>query len=592
MIHRTEPTWFGGARPALPRVLCALAVIALLHGCGADVEPGGQSSDDLVAVSRPVSEPRPWFVDEAQVRGLDFVHQSGVRDGMLLLPEIVGGGAALADFDNDGDLDIYLVQSGNGLRSGGALADQVFVNDGRGSFSAAAAAGHTGYGMGVAAGDYDNDGDVDLYVTNVGANALLQNDGTGHFTDVAAAAGVADEGWGTAAAFADFDADGDLDLFVVNYMNWSLRIERECRSRGVSTYCSPNTYQAPAMDRLYRNDGNASFSDVTSDSGINLAFGNGLGIAVRDIDGDGATDVFVANDKTVNQLWLNRGQLRFVDEAAFWGCAVDEHGTAKAGMGVATGDTDRDGDVDLLVVNLEGETDSYYRNDGTYFTDATVSVGLARRSAKHTRFGVVLADFDNDGWLDLYEGNGKVDGNAMAPVDAFAEPNSLYQGVPQTGQDGSGSKVLAGIRFVPVVPSGGVTAAALQTTRGVAFGDVDDDGGIDLLVMNRDAAPALLMNRAARGNWLKLRVVNRDGRDAIGARVRVRVGARIFVDEVQPAASYLAANDPRIHVGLGAATGVDEISVHWVGGDAEMFKPPPINQVVVLAEGGGRPDER
>ena len=541
-----------------------LTSLAMLVGC-----PGPDDAD-------------VWFVDEAAERGLVFRHRSGsTRDpGVLpLLPEIVGGGAALVDVDGDGDLDAYLVQSGWRLDAPDAPRDsnQLFINRGNGYFDAAATGPQTGYGMGVTAGDYDADGDVDLYVTNVGSNALLRNDGRGRFEDVAAAAGVAHDGWGTAAAFIDLDGDTDLDLFLVNYMNWSLALEKDCQARGKPTYCSPTAYKSPAVDRLFRNNGDGTFTDVTVAAGINRSSGNGLGLVVADFNNDGRVDLFVANDKTLNQLWINEGDLSFSDQASDWGCAVDEHGMAKAGMGVGAGDVDDDGDVDVLVVNLEGETDSYFRNEGDYFADATAMMGLGAASGRFTRFGVALADFDNDGLLDLYEANGKVDGDVASSVDAFAEPNVLYRGTRTGGRH----------RFEPV-QGGGVAEAAVHTSRGVAMGDVDNDGGLDLLVVNRDGGAYLLMNHApARGNWVRLRVLERDGRVALGARVSVTVGTRIVSREVARVGSYLASNDPRVLIGLGGQERALSLRVRWIDGSEEAFAPVTAGQTGVLRRGQG-----
>lgn len=524
----------------------------------------------------------PWFADEAAARGLDFRHVSGF-DGRHLMPEIVGGGAVLADIDGDGDLDAYLVQSGSLHRPGSDDGrNRLYFNDGAGNFALAPDAGadDPGYGMGVAAGDYDNDGDVDFYVTNYGPNVLLRNDGAGRFEDITGSAGVADPGWSTAAAFLDLDADGDLDLFVVNYLNWSKDREIECYSpNGFKTYCPPANYNAPARDRLYRNDGDGTFTDITEAAGVGTAFGNGLGALGADFDADGRTDLFVANDMMVNQLWVNRGDLRFADEAMFRGCGVDEHGTAKAGMGVAAGDVDDDGDADLLVVNLQGQTDSFFRNEGAWFEDATEEVGLAAGSGRYTRFGVVLADFDNDGRLDIYQANGRVDRGegVLAEEDEFAEPNVLYRG----GAMG---------RFAEVLPLGGTAAPLIHTSRGLAIGDVDDDGGLDLLVVNRDAAPYLLMNRApSRGNWVRFRIRLENGRDAHGALVAAEVGAKRLTRAVQPEGSYLASSDPRVHFGLGEEASVRNVKVLWPGRAAEAFGDFEADAIHDLNEGSGMP---
>lgn len=526
--------------------------------------------------------PSPWFKDEAHARGLDFRHFSGF-EGRHLLPEIMGGGAALADIDGDGDLDAYLVQSGSLYEATNTQADartnRLYINDGVGRFAEAPTdrgASDDGYGMGVASGDYDNDGDVDLYVTNFGPNVLLRNDGTGRFEDVSSYAGVDDPGFSTAAAFLDLDGDGYLDLLVVNYVNWSFAAERNCYSGSVLTYCAPTSYGAPAADHLFRNNRDGTFTDFTVEAGMSRVFGNGLGALGADFDLDGRTDLFVANDMTVNQLWMNREDFRFVDDALYRGCAVDSHGAPKAGMGVASGDLDDDGDPDLLVVNLTGQTDSYYRNEGTHFSDATAQVGLGTASRRHTRFGVALADFDNDGRLDIYEANGRVASNNLDPdKDGFAEPNSLYRG---------------GRRFAEVHPLGGTAEPLIHTSRGLAIGDVDDDGGLDLLVVNRDAAPYLLMNRIAkRGNWIRFRVVSRHGRDAHAATVSAVVGDARRYRDVDPEGSYLSASDPRVHIGIGEETTVRDVNVQWPWGELEAFGDFEAGRVYELVEGAGTP---
>jgi enediyne biosynthesis protein E4 len=345
----------------------------------------------------------PWFVEEAAVRGIDFRHQSseaGSTDPKMLFPDIMGSGAALADLDGDGDLDAYLVQSGlltaadTTVRKA-APANRLYFNDGKGHFLPATAPGDaadTGYGMGVTAGDYDNDGDVDLYVTNVGRNVLLRNDGSGHFVNVAGAAGVDHPGFGTASAFLDLDRDGDLDLYLVNYVDWDPSIEKECRFGNQRTYCLPTNYAAPGMDVLYRNNGDGTFTDVSEAAGINLAYGRhasnfrasrpGLGLVGADFNKDGLIDLFVANDLMADQLWMNLGDLHFEDQAPFWGSDLDENGVAKGGMGVAAADFDDDDDVDVLVVNANGQTDSFFRNETTYFVDVTSEVGLGTQSRR------------------------------------------------------------------------------------------------------------------------------------------------------------------------------------------------------------------
>ena len=521
-----------------------------------------------------------WFEDEAAARGIDFRHVSGFRDRPLL-PEITGSGATLADLDGDGDLDAYLVQSGSLYPDGSPTGNRLYINRGDGFFDEAPdanGAADTGYGMGVAAGDYDNDGDVDLYVTNVGANVLLRNDGRAGFEDVTEAAGVADPRWSTGAAFLDLDLDGDLDLYVVNYINWSIESEIKCYVGNVLTYCPPANYNAPAVDRLYRNNGDGTFTDVSAESGVAFRFGNGFGVVSADYDNDGRADVFVANDMMQDILWMNQGGLAFKDEATLRGTAVDEHGIAKAGMGVAAADIDDDADFDVMVVNLEGQTDSFFRNEGTYFRDSTAELGLGL-TGKYTRFGVTLADFDNDGRLDLYEANGKVSSPSPTAGNVFDEPNVLMRGSAQG-------------RFEAVAPEGGVFPTLEHTSRGLAVGDVDDDGGLDLLLVNRDARAYLLMNRAAeRGNWIRFRGVLADvERDAYGATVAATVGGVRVHRNIAPDGSYLSYSDPRAHFGLGKDGGVQNVTVRWPGTAAEAFGDFAANQTVVLRQGHGQPD--
>lgn len=551
------------------RSLSVLGLCLLIAGCSGAT---GGGADGV------------WFEDEASARGVDFQHRSGFLRRHLM-PEIMGGGVALVDVDGDDDLDMYFVQSGSLYpdEETGAIdrSNRLYINE-AGTFQRAQeghGAGDRGYGLGVAAGDYDNDGDVDLYVTNYGPNVLLRNDGEGNFEDVTQASGVGDPGYSTAATFADLDADDDLDLFVVNYIHWDLAVERDCFIAGVLTYCPPTNYSAPMRDRLYRNDGDGKFTDVSAESGLNAAFGTGLGVSSADFDGDGMTDVFVANDMMVNQLWLNRGGLRFVDEAAYRGVAVDSHGLAKSGMGVAAADTDDDGDTDLLVVNLAEQTDSFYRNEGAWFADATEAVGLATTSRRYTRFGVVLADFDNDGRLDLYEANGGVaPSETKHEGDEFAEPNTLLQGTP----DG---------RFAEVLPAGGTAETLIHTSRGLAVGDIDDDGGLDLVVGNRDAPPYLLMNRVPnRGNWVRFRVRTSTGRDAHGATVSANVGTRRQHRRVAPEGSYVASSDPRVHFGLAGENGIGEVTVRWATGETESFGDFEAGRTYDIVHGAGTPN--
>lgn len=552
-------------------LISLLLMLVACWGCS-DTPSGAPAAETPTAPA--------WFEEIGAANGLIFNHVSG-HDDQHLFPEILGGGAALFDMDGDGDLDVYLVQSGD-VRNPGSPAgeNRLFRNDGDARFTdvtAASGAGDLGYGMGVVVGDYDNDGDPDLYVTNFGPNVLLRNDGNGKFTDVTDRAGVGHAGWSTSGAFLDYDNDGDLDLFVVNYVNWSIGIEQACYNRsGLHDYCLPTNYLAPGTDTFYRNEGDGRFADVTEVAGFHTAFGNGLGVTTGDFDRNGFQDLFVANDTTVNQLWLNQDGTRFVDESLLRGCAMDEHGTAKAGMGVAVADIDDDGDDDILVANLRGQTDSMFRNENGIFRDVTGNVGLGQTSRWYTRFGIGLVDFDNDGYLDLFEANGRVEASAEPETDdVYAEPNALFRGLP-------------GGRFEHILPQGGTAAPLMGTSRAAVFGDVDGDGGVDVLVVNRDGAAHLLRNIApGRGNWVALRVLDRHGRDALGATVRVTLGERVVTRDVRAAYSYCASNDPKIHIGLGTATQIDGVEIRWIDGTTERFGTIEAGATTTLQRGRG-----
>jgi hypothetical protein len=522
----------------------------------------------------------PWFQEIAERAGLKYTYHSGHTD-QYLLPEIMGGGVALFDMDGDGFLDVYLVQGGSVLGAQAGEGNRLLRNRRDGTFedvTKGSGADVRGYGMGVAAGDYDNDGATDLYVTRLGSNVLLKNDGHGHFVDVTAAAGVADSGWSTSAAFVDYDGDGYLDLFVAHYVNWSPAIEQVCyNSSGTADYCSPRKYDAPGLSTLYHNNGDGTFTDVSDAAGIHAASGNGLGVAPGDFNGDGRIDIFVANDGTPNHLWVNEGNGHFRDVALIAGCAVDYDGKAKAGMG-AHAAYGTDGRLDLIVVNLAGESDSFFRNEGDYFVDDTVGVGLRTASRPFTRFGAALVDFDNDGLLDLYEANGRIAKQAERfAEDPYAEPNLLFRGVQ-------------GGRFEEVAPRGGTKPGVVGTSRGAAFGDIDNDGGLDVVVVNRDGPARLLHNVVAnRGHWITFTVIDEHGRDALGATLSVSAGGRRVKRDVQPAFSYLSSNDPRVHIGLGAITRVTDATVTWADGQSQSFGAFDADHLHALRRSRGAP---
>lgn len=568
----------GKTLPIVLVVLVALAALAAwwftARTTPSENTPLGTQPDHSAAGAAST----PWFQDRTEASGVDFVHQSAPQP-RYWLPEIATGGCGVLDFDNDGWLDLYFVQGGDlapDADSPPALTNKLYRNLQGFRFedvTERAGVGDTGYGMGCACGDFDNDGDVDLYVTNVGPNVLYLNNGDGTFTDCTAAAGVGDPSWGTSAAFADADSDGDLDLFVVNYIRWSEQMNIECFSAsGERDHCGPNSYRLPAPDTLYRNNGDGTFSDVSQSAGIHTVFGNGLGIACGDFTGDGKLDFYVANDGMPNQLWVNGGDGSFRDEAIPLGCAVNAVGQSEAGMGVQALDLDNDDDLDLFMSHLRQETNTFYRNEGSWFEDVSAAVGLGGPSFEYTGFGLGFADFNHDGHLDLYLANGRVKRASTHenPRDVYAEINLVFRGT-DTG------------RFEEQLPRGGTGKRLVDTSRAAAFGDLDNDGAIDVIVANKDARAYVLRNRAGtNGNWIKLRVLE-GARVALDAKVTVESAGRIQRRRVERAYSYQASNSPLVHVGLGTATAVARVTVTWPDGTQQQFGPLASNQLHTLA---------
>lgn len=569
---------------AHPWTTRALTVAAL--GTGVYVVGHLWGASLLEYISKPVAAGDPamsglaaiMFEDYTRASGLRFEHVSGAS-GECLLAEEMGSGGAIFDYDDDGDMDIFLVQSGHLGKPSPELTSRLFRNDGRAVFSdvtGASGMGLSGYGMGVAAADYDNDGDVDLYLTRVGPDALLQNRGDGTFVEVTAESGLGDAGFGSAAAFFDYDADGDLDLFVVRYVDWSAKQEHTCYdAAGVRDYCSPLTYNAPSADLLYRNKGDGTFEDVSASAGIAAKTGNGLGIVATDLTGDGLIDVFVANDLTPGFLWINRGDGTFFEEAGVRGCAFNGDGLAIAGMGTAADDFDGDGDFDLLVANIHKQAHLALRNDDGVFTDASHGWGMGGWSVPHTAFGLAVFDQDHDGLLDCFIGNGAVN-RLQEPYDlanVFAEPNQFVRGT-------------SGGRFENVTPTSGINTNKPGVTRGVLSGDLDNDGDIDLVVTNNNGGVQFLRNACGGAmSWIMLDLIPADGnRHALNAHVEIEAGGRVQVREVRPHTGYLGSNDPRIHVGLGQVDIVDEIRIRWPDGSSETRRDLSVRSIVTIRQ--------
>lgn len=531
----------------------------------------------------------PAIFEEVAARvGLDFVYDNGAGGEHYIL-EVMGAGGALVDYDNDGDLDVFLLQ-GQPLVPGAPPSEKThrlyrneLVPSGTLRFTdvtAGSGLGVKGYGMGVASGDYDNDGDLDLYVTAFDRNALFRNNGDGTFTDVTDAAGVHDDRWSTSAAFLDYDRDGYLDLFVANYLDFTVAGNKQCFDpAGTPDYCSPNAYE-PVGDRLFRNLGNGRFEDVTQSAGIARADGAGLGVSIGDYNGDGWLDIYVANDATPNQLWLNERDGTFVDEGPLSGSALNAAGNPEGSMGIASGDYDGDGDEDLFVTNIIGETFVLYRNDGTgSFDDVRVQAGLAAPTAPFTGFGVDWFDYDNDGWLDLFITNGAVNIVEKLRHDPvpYRMPDLLFRNL------GNG-------RFEDVTTQAGPALQRPEVGRGAAFGDIDNDGDIDILVNKNDGPVRLLLNQVGnRASWLQLDLRQPEGnRFAIGALVTVeRSGLPALKRRVRTDGSYLVAQDTRVHFGLGTHSGPVTVVVDWPDGAAERWTIEKVNQRITLTRGRG-----
>jgi enediyne biosynthesis protein E4 len=516
--------------------------------------------------------------------GLAFVHTPGTL-GNFYMPEIMGSGAALIDFDNDGDLDVYLIQ-GASEQPGNRLFRNELIPSGTLRFAAVKGAegrAGTGWGMGAATGDYDNDGDWDLYVTNFGSNILYRNDGNGAFTDATAEAGVDDPRWSAGAAFLDYDRDGDLDLFVANYLNFTVKGNKHCYApTGERDYCAPKSY-APVSSRLFQNQGNGRFKDVSAASGIASAPSPALGVAAADFNGDGWTDLYVANDGAANHLWLNQRNGAFKESALESGAAYSMDGLAKAGMGIAAADFDQDGDDDVLVTNLTREGATLYRNEGKgNFHDASLEAGVLQPSFRSTGFGVEWFDYDNDGLLDLFMANGAVTllENLRGEPYPFHQSNQLFRN----------NGPVSAPKFVETTAEAGPALALSEVSRAATFGDLDNDGDIDILVTNNNGPVRLLLNRiGARKAWLQIELEATGGnRHALGARVALaREGRATLWRRVHTDSSYLAASDPRVHFGLGEDAKPVTVTVHWPGGSIETWHGLQPNTGVKLRQGTG-----
>ncbi len=563
-----------GAPRATPRELAR----ELLGAHAAALAPGE-------AAAPTESAETPLFTDVAPALGIDFVHDNAAH-GDYYIPEEMGPGAGFLDYDGDGDLDLFVGGGGAFDGEGAVQRCRLYRNDGERftDVSEATGADIPGHVFGVACADYDDDGDVDIFATRIGPNALLRNEG-GRFTEIGEAVGVADPGFGTSATFFDYDGDGRLDLYVANYVRWSRQHESPCYTvLGVRDYCNPVLYAA-TTDRLYRNRGDGTFEDASDRAGISAQTGNGLGVVASDFDGDGHLDLYVANDQTPAILWHNNGDGTFTNESAQRGCAYDARGVAIAGMGVACEDLDADGDFDLLVTNIHDQTHLVLANERGTFSDVSLRMGVGGWSLPATTFGVAIFDQDHDGVFDAFFANGEVNIDNRLPVsdNPYAQADHFVR-----FRDG---------RMIDATAESG--AAFSDVGRGVASADYDNDGDLDLLVTNNGGPLRLLRNDNASGHaWLMVEprtaptgAPGLAGRAAIGARVEIEAGGRTQVREIRPQQSYLTSGDFRAHFGLGAARRVDRVVVTWPDGSRSTLTAVDADQVIVVTPEDGRAGE-
>ncbi len=545
----------------------------------------------------------PQFTDVTAAAGLEFRNWYGNDDAVTLI-ESTGTGAAFFDYDDDGNLDLYIVNGGLGFDGprfvrfsrdvappfdGRAPRNGLFRNQGNGTFvdvAAEAGVARTGWGAGCVAGDYDNDDDRDLFITYYGPNVFYRNDGDGSFADVSAQTGTDHGAYGSACAFGDYDNDGDLDLFAGNYIQFDpattmlpgeRRGDKVAVTRGVVMVPAPELFDGEP-DLLYRNDGDGTFVDVTAAAGLNRELGRALGALFWDYDDDGDQDLYVANDTSPNFLYTNRGDGGFDEEGVRLGIAHDANGISEGSMGVAVGDIDNDGDQDLVVANYEAQAASLYRNEaGLNFTNVSFESGVALTTIIPVQWGTVLLDYDRDGDSDLFMANGHITAalERYYPESRYAQRNQFFRNDGHT--------------FVDVSTRVGEAARMMRSSRGTAAGDYDNDGDEDLFVVNKNDLPNLLRNDTAADNhWLVVRTRGaRSNRDGIGAKVRIVTGGRQQVREVRAGSSYLSHNSLSILFGLGSAAAVDTLQIRWPAGTTQTFANVEGDRALTVLEGHG-----
>ncbi|MBT8103246.1 MAG: CRTAC1 family protein [Gammaproteobacteria bacterium] len=568
------------------RTRLLIACVIALFGVAAC--SGSKDNDQSATPDNAKADRNVYFHDMASAAGVDFVHVNGASPRKYL-PEIMGAGGSVLDYDADGWMDLYLVQSGQlpgsdvDVSAGG---NRLFRNRGDGSFedvTQAARVGDTGYGMGAVAADYDNDGDTDIYVVNFGRDVLYRNNGDGTFADVGEANGIDGERWGSSAAFFDADADGHLDLYVVNYLEFAVADHIDCGSpsEGIYSYCHPDVYDMQA-DVFYRGDGDGGFINATEAAGLldTSGDGKGLGVVAADLDNDGDTDIYVANDSTPNFLYRNLGHGKFEEVGLFTGTSHNDDGMTEAGMGTDAGDVNGDGWLDLIVTNLSAETNALYLGGKDFFDYGTRAAGLYEGSLMQVGFGVDFLDVDNDADLDMFVTNGHVIDNIELTDDSqsFQQPSQLFL------NDGAGRFSLVDAGLAGDVARPGVG-------RGTMTFDYDNDGRLDVVVTRNNEPVNLYHNEWQNAaNWIGFDLQATDGNpDAIGTKVTVDVDGRRIVEEKKAGSSYQTSGDPRLHFGLGKADSATRITVRWPGGGEDVFENLDGGRYYRLVEGATAP---
>ena len=583
----------------------AIATMACLGCTGESVQ---EFSDEVATIGGPDPTDVPngddtidWFTERAEATGLRFTHLNGMS-GEFFFPEMIPGGVGVLDYDNDGDLDVYLVQGrmlGNevGLDqslvepdSAFKLGGRLFRNELQLTTGGPAFLRFTDvteesgietleYGMGVASGDVDNDGCIDIYLANFWPNKLLRNNCDGTFSDFSAESGTNDPGWGVSASFVDYDHDGWLDLYVGNYLQYQIEADRACTGlTGRRDYCTPDVY-TPQADRLYRNQRNGHFVDVTSTALFGADYGPALGVSTADFNSDGWVDIYVTNDGSDNLLWMNQGDGTLSHVGLLSGVALSGDGTAEGSMGVDAADFDNDGDPDLFMTHLPAEGNNLYLNNGAgVFEDVSGRVGLGPLSLGRTGFGAAWLDVDNDGWLDLVAVNGAIEAieGRLGETFPYGERNSLFLN-------------LRNGRFDDVTNQAGAAFNLSEVSRGAAFGDLDNDGDTDIVVSNNSGPVRLFINEIGqRVHWLGLDLRQEGSRTAIGTRVEVTRSTEPAVwRRVRSDGSYASASDPRVLVGLGQSSELPAVRVFWPSGRVELWPDVEIDRYMTLIEGQG-----